>query len=106
MSATKMKQLTALAEKLTALPCPHPEGAGASDLYTPAHQKAYQRLQIAIGEFGNDPLNLDKSKSILHAIDTYQTANELMMLKARHLVDRVVDSDEDVAYENVFQRYM
>lgn len=106
MSATEMKKLKTLAEKLTAFHGVLEVQSGADDLYNPAHQKAYRRLQATLSEFGKDPLNPDKSKSMLHAIDTYQTANEMMILKVQNLLDQIGCADENATYEDVFREYI
>ena len=82
-----INELTALADQFGSIQAGLETQAAPQDIYTPAHQRAYLRLQNAISEYRTDPCSEAKSKSLSNAIDTFQTANEIMAMKISHAIE-------------------
>lgn len=84
-----INELSALADQFGSIEANLETQAVAQDIYTPAHQRAYLRLQNAINEYLANPSNEAKSKSLSNAIDTFQTANEIMAMKISHAIEEL-----------------
>jgi len=82
-----INELTDLAEQFGSIHSGLETQTVMQDIYTPAHQRAYLRLQNAISEYRIDPCNEAKSKSLFNAIDTFQTANEIMAMKISNAIE-------------------
>ena len=84
-----INELTALAEQFSSIQANLEAHESMDEIYTPAHRRAYLRLQNAINDYLADQFNDAKSKSLSNAIDNFQTANEIMVMRVSHAIEKL-----------------
>jgi hypothetical protein len=95
MSTTDFSQISDIAEKLDCM-----RNATDQEFEAPqssSYERAYTRLQKAVYQFKTQPENSTKAQSMTNAIDTYQTAVEILIMKAQHLFEKVEDAGIDLS---------
>ena len=95
MSTTDFSQISEMAEKLDCM-----RSVTGQEFETPqnsSYERAYTRLQKAVYEFKTQPENSTKAQSMTNAIDTYETAVEILVMKAQHLFEQVEDAGIDLS---------
>ncbi|MET3106704.1 hypothetical protein AAKU67_003779 [Oxalobacteraceae bacterium GrIS 2.11] len=91
MLTTETTNLDALAEKLQAIAdAIDPQSLNEAQPNLP-YERAYTRLQQALQAFGDNPDNIVKSKSLNNAIDSYETAVEMLLTKAQSVFEQAED---------------
>jgi len=84
-----INELDALAEQFSSIQASLQECDISDEIYTPAHRRAYLRLRNAINEYLADQFNDAKSKSLSNAIDNFQTANEIMVMRVSQEIEKL-----------------
>lgn len=97
MKFTSLDQFHTLSEKLTEFGATIEKKNEEQDLLSPAYQKACERLQRSLANFGSEPSNLDKLDLMLAALERYQTANEMLRLKLQAKLGQL-DQDQSDAH--------
>ncbi len=89
MLSEQISQFELLADKLNGL---HGQLGSAPDGQHPALEQSYMRLQSALREVQSQPDNAAKMKLLRHAVDSYQMAGEMVLIKAMDLMEKAQDA--------------
>lgn len=89
MQSLNFEQFDELAEKLNAIQSKLLYQENQNSRY----ERAYEKLQSTIRQFNANPGDAGKLKSLQHAIDTYQTACQIFMIKAQSILAQANDSN-------------